>query len=77
MLLNSVRLESFKRFEKLEREFGPGINIVKGPLNETGKSTLLDGLVVALFENPKSTKKELERYTTWGSASGLSRAVSF
>jgi len=77
MLLNSVRLENFKRFEKLEREFGPGINIVKGPLNETGKSTLLDGLVVALFENPKSTKKELERYTSWGSDHRCKTVIEF
>ena len=77
MLLNSVRLEGFKRFEKLEREFGPGINVVKGPLNEIGKSTLLDGLVVALFENPKSTKKELERYTTWGSDRRCKTVIEF
>lgn len=77
MLLNSVRLKSFKRFEKLEREFGPGINVVKGPLNEIGKSTLLDGLVVALFENPKSTKKELERYTTWGSDRRCKTVIEF
>lgn len=77
MLLNSVRLESFKRFGKLEREFGPGINVVKGPLNEIGKSTLLDGLVVALFENPKSTKKELERYTTWGSDRRCKTVIEF
>jgi len=77
MLLNSVRLESFKRFEKLEREFGPGINVVKGPLNEIGKSTFLDGLVVALFENPKSTKKELERYTAWGSDRRCKTVIGF
>ena len=77
MLLNSVRLESFKRFEKLEREFGPGINVIKGPLNEIGKSTFLDGLVVALFENPKSTKKELERYTAWGSDRRCKTVIEF
>ncbi|MEA2085438.1 MAG: AAA family ATPase, partial [Chloroflexota bacterium] len=77
MLLNSVRLESFKRFEKLEREFGPGINVVKGPLNEIGKSTFLDGLVVALFENPRSTKKELERYTAWGSDRRCKTVIEF
>ncbi len=77
MFLNSVTLENFKRFEKLEREFGPGINVVKGPLNEIGKSTLLDGLIVALFENPKSTKKELERYTTWGSDRRCKTVIEF
>jgi len=77
MLLRKVKLENFKRFKELEREFTPGINVVKGPLNEIGKSTLLDGLVVALFENPKSTKKELERYTTWGSDRRCKTLIEF
>lgn len=77
MFVNRVCLKNFKRFEKLERELGPGINVVKGPLNEIGKSTLLDGLVVALFENPKSTKKELERYTTWGSDRRCQTVIEF
>ena len=77
MLLKKVRLENFKRFKKLERKFGPGINVVKGPLNEIGKSTLLDGIVTALFENPRSTKKELERYTTWGSPRRWKTVIEF
>ena len=77
MLLRKVKLENFKRFKELEREFGPGINVVKGPLNEIGKSTLLDGIVAALFDNPKSTSKELERYTTWGSNRRCKTSVEF
>ena len=77
MLLKRVRLENFKRFKKLECKFGPGINLVKGPLNEVGKSTLLDGIVMALFENPKSTKKELDTYTTWGSNRKCKTVIEF
>ncbi|KPK45796.1 MAG: hypothetical protein AMJ77_06850 [Dehalococcoidia bacterium SM23_28_2] len=77
MLLKKVRLESFKKFRELERDFGPGVNVVKGPLNETGKSTLLDGIVAAFFDNPKSTSKELETYTSWGSSRRCSTAVEF
>lgn len=77
MLLRKVKLENFKRFQQLEREFGPGVNVVKGPLNETGKSTLLDGIVAALFENPRSARKELETYTSWGSSRKCSTAVEF
>jgi DNA repair exonuclease SbcCD ATPase subunit len=77
MLLRKVKLENFKRFKELEREFAPGINVVKGPLNEIGKSTLLDGILAALFENPKSTKKELERYTTWGSNRRCNMVIEF
>ncbi len=68
MILKRVKLENFGRFQSPpERDFLPGINVVKGPLNEIGKSTFLAGIVTGLFENPKSTKKELERYITWNS----------
>jgi DNA repair exonuclease SbcCD ATPase subunit len=77
MILTKVKLENFKKFKEIEREFIPGINVVKGPLNEMGKSTLLDGIVVALFENPKSTKKELERYMTWGSSRRCNTVIEF
>ena len=77
MLLTRIKLENFKKFKNLEREFGPGINVVKGPFNEIGKSTLLDGIVVALFENPRSTKKGLEEYTTWGSGHKYKTAIEF
>lgn len=66
MLIRKVKLENFKIFCCLEREFGAGINVVKGPLNETGKSTLLEGILVALFENPKSSKAKLDSLWTWG-----------
>ena len=78
MLLKKVRLENFGRFgEPLERDFGAGINVVKGPLNEIGKSTFLAGVVTALFENPKSTKKELEKFITWGSNRRPKTAIEF
>lgn len=77
MFLKRVGLENFKRFKKLDRELSPGINVVKGPLNEIGKSTLLDGMVAALFENPKSTRKGLERYTTWGSEHRCKTVIEF
>ena len=67
MLLNKVELRNFKRFANFPAQFSPGINVVKGPLNETGKSSLLEGIIVALFHNPKSTAKWLEDYASWGS----------
>lgn len=77
MLLRRIKLENFKKFKKLEREFGPGINVVSGAVNEIGKSTLLDGIVTALFENPKSVRKELEGKTTWGSGRRCKTAIEF
>jgi len=78
MYLKKVKLENFGRFHgTLERDFVPGINVVKGPLNEIGKSTFLAGIITALFENPKSTKRELEKYTTWGANRRPKTAIEF
>ncbi len=66
MLIKKVRLEHFKKFNSLEKEFGPGINVVKGPLNESGKSTLLEGILTALFQDPKSKAKNLDQFDSWG-----------
>jgi len=67
MRLRRIELKNFKRLIDFQAQFSPGINVVKGPLNEMGKSTLLEGIIVALFHNPKSTAKDLKDYTTWGS----------
>jgi DNA repair exonuclease SbcCD ATPase subunit len=67
MRLRRIELKNFKRLVDFQREFKPGINVVKGPLNEMGKSTLLDGIVAALFHNPGSTAKWLKEYVSWGS----------
>jgi len=67
MRLKRIELKNFKRLADYQAQFSPGINAVKGPLNEMGKSTLLDGIVAALFYNPKSTAKWLKDYVSWGS----------
>lgn len=68
MWLKKIELKNFKRFSNFSVRFTPGINIVKGSLNETGKSTLLEGIIAALFYHPKSNAKWLEDYVSWGSA---------
>jgi len=67
MWLKRIELKNFKRLVDFPAKFSPGINVVKGPLNEMGKSTLLEGIIVALFHNPKSTAKELKDYVSWSS----------
>jgi DNA repair exonuclease SbcCD ATPase subunit len=42
-----------------------------------GKSTLLDGIIVALFQNPKSTAKEVRDYASWGSARQFRTSIEF
>jgi DNA repair exonuclease SbcCD ATPase subunit len=77
MRLKRIELKNFKRLVDFPAQFSPGINVVKGPLNEMGKSTLLEGIVVALFNNPKSTAKELKDYASWGSTKQFRTRVEF
>jgi DNA repair exonuclease SbcCD ATPase subunit len=77
MWLKKLELKNFKRLVDFEAQFRPGINVVKGPLNEMGKSTLLDGIIVALFNNPKSTAKELKDYVSWGSTKQCETRIEF
>jgi len=77
MLLNKVELRNFKRFANFSAQFSPGINVVKGPLNETGKSTLLEGIIVALFYNPKSIASRLEDYASWRATKNFETTLEF
>jgi DNA repair exonuclease SbcCD ATPase subunit len=77
MQLKKLELKNFKRLVDFQARFRSGINVVKGPLNEMGKSTLLDSIVVALFHNPKSTAKELKDYVSWGSAKQYQTSLEF
>ena len=77
MRLTKIELKNFKRLVDFQAQFSHGINVVKGPLNEMGKSTLLEGIIVALFHNPKSTAKELEGYSSWGSSRQFRTVLEF
>ncbi|MFP3898662.1 MAG: ATP-binding protein [Dehalococcoidia bacterium] len=77
MRLKRIHLKNFKRFPDYRVEFSPGINVVKGPLNETGKSTLLEGIIVALFHNPKSAAKDIKNYAAWGSTGQFQTSLEF
>ncbi|MHC1578144.1 MAG: AAA family ATPase, partial [Dehalococcoidia bacterium] len=77
MRLKRIDLKSFKSLADFQALFSPGINVVKGPLNETGKSTLLEGIIVALFLNPKSTAKDLKDYASWGSTTQFRTSLEF
>jgi DNA repair exonuclease SbcCD ATPase subunit len=77
MWLKRIELKNFKRLVDFHAPFSPGINVIKGPLNEMGKSTLLEGIVVALFHNPKSTAKELKDYVSWGSTKQFRTSLEF
>jgi DNA repair exonuclease SbcCD ATPase subunit len=65
MLIRGIELKNFKRFQDFKREFEPGINVVKGKRNEIGKSTLLEGIIAALFYKPKDDNEEIRSNISW------------
>ena len=77
MQLKRIELKNFKRLVDFQAQFTPGINVVKGPLNEMGKSTLLEGIFVALFHNPRSTAKGLKDYVSWGLTKQFRTSLEF
>ena len=77
MWLKRIELKNFKSLVDFQAQFSPGINVVKGPLNEMGKSTLLEGIIIALFENPRSTAKSLKDYVSWGSTRQCRTSLEF
>jgi len=77
MRLKRIELKNFKRLVDFQAQFSSGINVVKGPLNEMGKSTLLEGISAALFYNPKSTAKWLKDYVSWGSTKQCRISLEF
>jgi DNA repair exonuclease SbcCD ATPase subunit len=77
MRLIETKLKNFKRLADYRAEFSRGINVVKGQLNETGKSTLLKGIVAALFYDVKSVKEEVKDCFSWDSDRRCETLVEF
>jgi len=65
MKVEKLNLKRFGKFDKFEIGLSKGINLIKGD-NEAGKSTLVEALTCALYDDPKSKKKELKDKTSWG-----------
>lgn len=58
-VIEELRLRNFGGYREVDIEFSAGLNLIRGR-NSTGKSTLLDGLIFALFgEVPEARPKLL------------------
>ena len=64
MEISSIKLSYFRHFDHFKAIFTKGLNIVKG-LNEAGKSSLQDAIVIGLFDRPTGKAKELI-HQQWG-----------
>ncbi|MDH4222217.1 MAG: AAA family ATPase [candidate division Zixibacteria bacterium] len=65
MKIDKLNLKRFGKLDKFELGFDQGINLIKGD-NEAGKSTLVEALTCALYDDPRSQRKELKEKTSWG-----------
>ena len=59
MRLRKLRLHPFAGLAERTYEFVPGMNVVLGP-NEAGKSTMVNGILCALFESTTYKKRHWE-----------------
>jgi DNA repair exonuclease SbcCD ATPase subunit len=76
MKIDKINIKGFGRLQNFEASLIDGINLIKGP-NEAGKSTLVEALTTAFFDDPKSTKKELKEKKSWGKEGGFELRVEF
>lgn len=59
MIIKSIEVSNWRKINSLKLDFYPHINIVYGK-NEAGKSTILEAIYFAFFEDYSSKKKEIK-----------------
>lgn len=63
-MIKNVTLRCFRRHEDLTVDFSAGLNVLRGP-NEKGKTTILEGVMYALY-GTKALRDTLAETVTWG-----------
>jgi len=67
VILNRIRVRRFRAInEGRIIEFSPGLNIIKGSDNESGKSSLRLAITKALFQDPNTSREDIVGLTSWG-----------
>ncbi|MDI6792118.1 MAG: AAA family ATPase [bacterium] len=64
MIFRELILTGFGRFKEYRLELRDGLNIILGP-NETGKTTIIDGISAALFGYKKQFKRDQELWVKY------------
>ena len=71
-----MHMVNFKRFADYELGLDPGFTLVVGP-NESGKSTIVEAIAVALFADPASKSRLLRELERWGSQGAMRLELEF
>ncbi|MCD4690906.1 AAA family ATPase [bacterium] len=74
--MSRFRLRRFMRFDEFDVLLRPGLNLLVGP-NESGKSTIVEALGVALFVDPTTKSKAIRSLEAWGSSGGMELELDF
>jgi DNA repair exonuclease SbcCD ATPase subunit len=67
---------NFKRFADFDVVLDPGLNFIVGP-NESGKSTIVEGLATALFLDASSKSRAAKDLERWGGSGAMRLELDF
>ncbi|HLD03949.1 MAG TPA: AAA family ATPase [Candidatus Dojkabacteria bacterium] len=76
MIITRLKLQNFKRFSGLDLRLEKGINILVGN-NETGKSTVANALLEALFTDPATQMQKFGTNYPWSGARDMHIELEF
>lgn len=76
MRIRRIRLVNFRSFDDFEVKLDPGLNLIVGA-NESGKSTIVEALAVALFLDPTSKSRSVRELERWGTSSATRLELTF
>ncbi len=76
MWIKRIGLKNLLTFRDTTIEFGPGLNVVIS-LNEAGKSSLMRGIVTALYRDASSRRRDVVTMQRWGSGTLFTVEIDF
>ncbi len=75
MKIHSIELQNWRKFKRKRIEFDKRTTVIYGP-NETGKSTILEGLSRCFFDRSSSKAEEIKRITPLSALGAISSKVA-
>lgn len=77
MIVQSIRLENWKKFvDPVEIELKEGLNVLYG-LNESGKTTILDSIITTFYSKHTSGSQKIKSIKPWGTSLQPRASITF